>query len=119
MTTTSQDIDLTTLDLGEAKVLAATAGSRVFGNVVIAWNPSTTEASVEVTVTMGGTPIGMKTLTPTDNQMTFSGESGQDWAKGGLYASFSASGKNGQINGSLEWQAQGIKGNFSGFIGAW
>ena len=107
------------VDLGPQIHVAVNSGSRTFGNTVIAWEPSEVEAAVTVTVTLGGTPVARKKLTPTDNQMTYNGISGQDETRGLLTASFGPEGRTGQLNGVLEWIYQGSPGNFRGFIGAW
>jgi hypothetical protein len=112
-------LKLEEVDLGAEVSVAANGGSRTFGNTMIAWDPSTTQSEVKVTVSMGGTPIAVKTMTPTDNSMTYNGVSGTDYTKGMIQASFSADGKSGQLNGVLEWLYLGTKGNWTGFIGAW
>lgn len=113
------DIDLASADLGPEVVLSASAGSRTFGNTVIAWSPSTTAAQVTVTVTLGGSVIAMKALTSDDNQLPFNGSSGEDTSQGMLNGSFSGDGKSGQLRGALKWNYQGNPGNYSGFVGAW
>jgi hypothetical protein len=117
--TNEATIDLTKADLGQEVVVSKAAGSKTFGNTVIAWNPSATEAAVTVTVTLGGTVIAMKTLTNNDNQLPYNGTSGDDTTKGMLNGSFGADGKTGQLRGSLQWVYQGNAGNYSGFVGAW
>ena len=113
-------VKLSQMDLGPVVTLAANSGSRTFGgNTVIAWDPSTTEAAVKVTVSFNGTVIAVKNLSPTDNQMTYHGVLGPEWTKGQLLATFSGDGKSGQLNGTLEWYTFGTNGNYSGFIGAW
>ena len=114
--------EIPTLDvsnLPEAVTVAAGGGSRTFGNTVISWVPSSTEPAVEVTVTMGGVIISKKTLTPNDNQMTYSAKSGNDWSRGIIVAVFGPTGKTGQLQGDLQWEQGGFPGNYNGFIGEW
>lgn len=111
--------DLSTIDFGEAKQLIAAGGSRTYGNTVIAWDPSTTEPSVKVTVTMGGSLLAQKTMKPDDNQMTYNGASGEDWSKGQINASFDPAGKGGSLNGNLEWKYRETHGTWYGMIGTW
>ena len=103
----------------EAVTVSAGGGSRTFGNTVISWLPSTTAASVKVTVTMGGATIAENTLTPDSNQMVYSGTSGKDWSRGVINATFGPTGSSGQLQGDLEWEQGGFPGNYSGFIGSW
>jgi hypothetical protein len=94
-------------------------GTRQFGNVWITWTPSTTQASVEVSVTMGGTIVADKTLTPTDKQMAYNIQVGSDTAQGVLEGTFSGAGTNGHLNGTLSWTVEGSSGTFKGLIGVW
>ena len=112
-------VDLDHVEFDVTATIGARAGERLFGNTVIAWVPSSTEASVLVTVSLGGTPIAQKSLTPQDNELSYRGESGADWTEGMLAASFGGSGRSGQLNGTLRWFYLGSPGHYQGFIGAW
>ena len=82
----STELKPSDVKLGEAVSVAANGGSRIFGNTMIAWDPSTTQSEVKVTVSTGGTPIAVKSMTPTDNSMTYNGISGTDYTRGLLQA---------------------------------
>lgn len=107
------------LGFGEPTLLAAVGGSRIFGQTVINWVPSSTEMSVKVTVTMGGVVIKESTLTPNSLQMVYNAASGPDTSMGKINASFGPDGKSGKINGDLKWNYEGDPGNYMGFIGSW
>lgn len=111
--------DTESFDYGKQVKVMAAGGSRTFGNTVIIWDPSTTEAAVKVTVNMGGVPIKVQTLTPNSNMMTYNGASGEDWSKGKITAAFGPTGKSGTLSGDLTWCYQGDEGRYAGYIGSW
>jgi hypothetical protein len=111
--------DLKSVKFDKPVTVTAGGGSQIFGNTVISWVPSTTAASVQVTVTMGGMQIQQSTLTPGGNQMSYNATSGKDTSQGALQASFGPTGMSGSLYGSLTWTYQGGSNNYSGQIGTW
>lgn len=102
---------------------ASVGGSRTFGEAtVIAWEPSSTEVAVKVTVMFQGTIISLQKLDPNGKlSMNYCGLSGDDFTKGTLKAKFSGGGFSGQLDtdGSISWKVSGGEGSYQGFVGAW
>ena len=101
---------------------ASSGGNRTFGEAtVIAWEPSSTDVAVTVTVIFQGTTIAVQTLDSTNLTMTYNGMSGDDFTKGTLKAKFSGAGSSGQLDtvGKISWSVSGGEGSYQGFVGRW
>lgn len=99
-----------------------TAGSRTFGgNVVVEWNPSSTEASVLVKITVGSALAWERTFTPENTSQEVLGE-GETWKlEGGTFTvEFSGDGKDGQLHAhSWLFSVENNQHNFTGLVGVW
>jgi len=101
---------------------ASSGGNRTFGEAtVIAWEPSSTDVAVTVTVIFQGTTIAVQTLDPTKLTMSYNGMSGDDFTKGTLKAKFNGAGSTGQLDtvGKISWSVSEGEGSYQGFVGRW
>ena len=110
------DSDMTGSDPGSA---ATTSGSRTFSDgVTVTWTPSTTTNTVDVGISIGGSPVWDETFSGNSEQSV--NASGDNYSiTGKLDVQFGASGSTGKLSGGLKWTVQDSSHSYQGLIGVW
>jgi len=95
-------------------------GERAYHNILIAWEPSTSEIAVTVTVTMGTALIGSMKFTPDTLKQTLNYSNPPQLATGMFVIEFNAKGDGGKLFAeNLNWITKSNTGNVTSLIGMW
>ena len=95
-------------------------GRREYGNILICWKASTSEVSVNVTVTIGTALIGAMHFTPDTLQQSLDYSNPPQSATGTFIIEFNATGRGGKLYvEDLKWVTKSNEGNVTGLIGLW
>jgi hypothetical protein len=102
-------------------VLLATTveASRSFSDgVVVTWQPTMTDNTVTVQITIGGELVWSDVFYGDDSENVDT--AGDDWTIAGqLSTVFQADGIHGQLVGTLTWEVGGNSHYYKGLIGLW
>jgi len=98
----------------------ATSGERIYSNIVISWEASTSDTSMKVTITSGGALIGVLTFTPDTLTHTLDYKN-KEWSANGTFTvEYDAKGTSGSLScEEFIWDLNSGSGNTSGLIGIW
>lgn len=101
------------------ELATTTSGSRTFSDgVTVTWTPSTTTNTVEVGISIGGSPVWDETFSGNSDQSVDA--SGDNYkVAGSLDVEFNGSGNSGKLSGSLQWTVGGSSHSYEGLIGTW
>lgn len=96
-----------------------TSGSRTFSDgVTVTWTPSSTTNSVEVSISIGGSPVWDETFVGNSDQaVNVSGDKYK--VSGTLTVQFNGSGSSGKLSGQLAWTVADSSHTYEGLIGTW
>ena len=101
-------------------VKATSVGKREYGNILIVWEPSTVDVSVNVTITMGTALIGAMHFTPDTLKQSLNYSNSPQAATGIFIIEFNATGKGGKLYvENLKWETKSNKGDVTSLIGIW
>lgn len=101
------------------ELAATTSGSRTFSDgVKITWTPSSTTNTVDVSISIGGSPVWDQTFDGNSEQSVSA--SGDNYTVSGtLSVQFDDTGSSGKLSGSLKWTVSGSSHSYQGLIGTW
>ncbi len=102
------------------EVKTISEGKREYGNILIVWEPSTIDTSVNVTITMGTALIGAMRFTPDTLKQSLNYSNPPQAVTGIFIIEFNATGKGGKLYvENLTWKTKSNKGDVTSLIGIW